>query len=667
MIYTWDTYDYQDIINADTVENKKHKYKNLVCAFDIETTSIPEIEQAVMYIWQCQIEDKTIIGRTWEEFKLFLKKIIKCLGSYTLVLYVHNLSYEFQFLRGIYPFDPEEVFAVDSRKILKCTMYDNHIEFRCSYLHSNMGLARFLQSMKVEAQKLSGDKFDYSKQRFYCTDLTDYEMKYCINDVKGLVQALKTEMQKDGDNLITIPLTSTGYVRRDVKAAMKLYNYNQLHDMLPPYDVYVMLREAFRGGNTHANRLYSDVIIDQKHTGGRKILSADRSSSYPDVQVNQLFPMSKWYLLKDTSEDHIIELLQKGKKALLMRVSFTGLDLLDHTWGCPYISMDKSRNTVNTVRDNGRILAADYLEMTITDIDLKIILSEYYFEHINFLKVYWSRYGELPPQITDLTKEYYHRKTTLKGSTNEDDEYFYMKSKNKLNSIYGMSAQDPVKQDILFEGGEFKVQEENEEELLLKSYKTAYQSYAWGVWVTAHARYMLEQGIRLVHDTKDAYFLYTDTDSVKYVGDVDFTEFNNARIKASKESGAYATDMNGEVHYMGVFEVDGVYDEFKTMGSKKYCYVDEKGLHVTIAGVNKKKGAIELEKYGGLEAFKEGFTFKDAGGTESIYNDNPEVTSYVTPENIEIKITSNVFIKDSTYTLGVTEEYRRLLNGELYI
>ena len=38
-------------------------------------------------------------------------------------------------------------------------------------------------------------------------------------------------------------------------------------------------------------------------------------------------------------------------------------------------------------------------------------------------------------------------------------------------------------------------------------------------------------------------------------------------------------------------------------------------LHITIAGVNKKKGAIELEQHGGLDAMQEGFTFVDAGGT----------------------------------------------------
>ena len=98
------------------------------------------------------------------------------------------------------------------------------------------------------------------------------------------------------------------------------------------------------------------------------------------------------------------------------------------------------------------------------------------------------------------------------------------------------------------------------------------------------------------------------------------------------------------------------------MGAKKYAYEYEDGsIGLTVAGVNKKKGAKELAAHGGLEAFKEGFVFKDAGGTESIYNDNP-VVGYIEREGRKIWITSNVYIRDSEYTLGVTGEYWKILN-----
>lgn len=103
------------------------------------------------------------------------------------------------------------------------------------------------------------------------------------------------------------------------------------------------------------------------------------------------------------------------------------------------------------------------------------------------------------------------------------------------------------------------------------------------------------------------------------------------------------------------------------MGAKKYCYTHDKGgkLYTTIAGVTKRKGGAELEKYGGIKAFKPGFIFREAGGTESIYNDSPEITEYEI-DGRTINITSNIVIKDSTYTLGITAEYERLLEDSKY-
>lgn len=114
---------------------------------------------------------------------------------------------------------------------------------------------------------------------------------------------------------------------------------------------------------------------------------------------------------------------------------------------------------------------------------------------------------------------------------------------------------------------------------------------------------------------------------------------------------------------MGVYEYEGCYAEFSTLGAKKYCYREAPGkpLKVTIAGVNKAAGGPELEKAGGISAFKPGFIFRDAGGTESVYNDRPLITE-CNVDGKTIPITSNIMIKNSIYTLGVTAEYERLLN-----
>ena len=114
---------------------------------------------------------------------------------------------------------------------------------------------------------------------------------------------------------------------------------------------------------------------------------------------------------------------------------------------------------------------------------------------------------------------------------------------------------------------------------------------------------------------------------------------------------------------MGVCEKEGHYPRFKTLGAKKYAYEDEsRKLHITIAGVNKRLGAKEM---GSLENFREGFIFNDAGGTESIFND--DVDYMIEREGRALRITDNIVIRDSSYTLGITDEYRDVLNGLIEI
>ena len=660
-IKTVDTFDYTIISSAGLQKrrqgnqgrrNNKRVYKDLFCAFDIETTNHPDLEQAYMYIWQFQIEDQTIIGRTWMEFKEFMFNLkLKLKEHEYLMIYVHNLSFEFSFLKGIYNFKKDDVFSIEPRKVLRCTMWD-HFELRCSYLLTNMNLDTFTARMGV-TRKLSGDEFDYSKIRYPWTDLTDQELRYCIVDVQGLVEALKVYFKIEDDNFYTIPFTSTGFVRRDVKRAMRHYNRQDLYNMQPDYEVFRILREAFRGGNTHANRFYANTIMEN-------ITSFDRVSSYPDVQINELFPMSPWIRENDITAERACRIIYKHQRAALMRVGFRNIRLKDPLWGCPYIPKHKCRNLGQHANDNGRILWADWLELSICDPDLKIIMQEYDYDSITFYDFYHCRYGRLPKPLREEVQKFYRDKTELKGV--EGQELFYMLQKAKLNSIYGMSVQAPVKQTIDFIDGQWIEQEEPEQDLLNKNNAKAFLVYSWGVWTTCHARMELEKAINIVGPER---FVYCDTDSVKFIDDgkVSFNAYNESRKRTSKNNGGVAADPAGHEHYLGVYENEGTYKRFVTMGAKKYAYEDAAGdLYITVAGVSKKKGAEELARRGGLDAFKEGFIWYDAGGLESIYNDDPDIKE-VDIDGHKLQICSNVFLRPSTYTLGITGEYARILEN----
>ena len=660
-INTIDSFDYSIIAVAPCQKrrqgnqgrkNDKCRYKDLFCAFDIETTNDMELEQAYMYIWQFQIEDQTIIGRTWMEFKEFLHNCrMQLKQDERLMIYVHNLSFEFTWLKGLYKFKPDEVFSIESRKVLRCTMWD-HFEIRCSYLLTNMNLDNFTKKMGV-THKLSGEEFNYNKKRYPWTELTDRELQYCITDVKALVEALKVYFAIEGDNYYTIPYTSTGFVRRDIKRAMRHYNRQDLFNMQPDYDVYCLLSEAFRGGNTHANRFYANTIMEN-------ITSYDRVSSYPDVQINELFPMSPWIREENVTAERACRIIFKHKRAAIMRVGFKNIRLKNPLWGCPYIPKHKCRNLGQHANDNGRILWADWLETSIASPDLEIIMQEYDYDSITFYDFYHCRYGRLPKPLREEIQKFYRDKTELKGV--EGQELFYMLQKAKLNSIYGMSCQRLVKQTIDFIDGLWIEQELPEQELLAKNTAKAFLVYSWGVWTTAHARRELEKALNIVGPER---FVYCDTDSVKFIDDgkVSFNAYNESRKRGSIKNGGVAADPAGHKHYLGVYENEGTYKRFITMGAKKYAYEDAAGeLHITVAGVSKYKGAAELARRGGLEAFKEGFVWYDAGGLESVYNDDPDIKE-VDIDGHKLQIISNVLLKPSTYTLGITGEYARILEN----
>lgn len=631
-------------------------YRKCICAFDIETTYENEIEQSFMYIWQfamMDLETEQIFycyNRTWNSFVNLIEQLNDTYLS--TLIFVHNLSYEFQFFR--HWLELTEVFALKSRKILSCK--SNNVVFRCSYLQTNKSLGKFTNDMKVTHSKLSGEKFDYSKKRFPWTTMTKYELAYSCNDVIGLVEAMKKRMDNDNDTLYSLPLTSTGYVRRKAKLAMKSFNYKQLHEMFFDENVYILLRNEFRGGDTHANRYHSNKIL-------KNVDSWDRASSYPDVMLNCEFPMSNFVPRLINNMEELLTLCKKRHMCFIGKFILTNVRQKDVFYGAPYISKDKALELTEPVCDNGRVLSCDRIVLSLTDIDYKIIKSEYNFD-IEVVTVFTAKYSFLPTGLRNLVIDLFKDKTELKGI--EEKEVDYMKSKELINSLYGMCAQNPIRPEIIYNDGEspFSVEPVQDlHEAMEKHNKKAFLSYAWGCWVTCWARYYLKLMINIVGDN----FVYCDTDSVKFVISDDYNiilnkieKLNNEIKERSIKNKGYATDSFDKTHYLGVYEQEKKYKKFKTLGAKKYAYEYEDGkFGITIAGVPKKEGAKELKT---LENFKIGFVFSNSGKLESRYNDldygmyNPDGQ-----EGHDIDIRSNIVLRPTTYEIGITDEYSRVL------
>ena len=484
------------------------------------------------------------------------------------------------------------------------------------------------------------------------------------------MESVNALMLSEKDNLMTVPMTSTGYVRRECKKVMRDgVGYHFAEPFYPDPLQYKLLRKAFRGGDTHCNRWYVDLTLEA-------VSSYDRSSSYPDVLCNEKFPMTPFVqILEPLTQDSLETLIYKRNRAILMQVRLTDVKMKNRYFCDPYLTEDKSEFIVNAQVFNGRILSADSLVTTITEIDYDIIKKIYDF-HLEVLVWYKATKKPLPECFRNFIIDYYRKKTELKGlkgSTPEETEFnerSYLRAKNFLNSIYGMTVQVVIREEVVYDlhDRDFHYKPIDEAELFESSKSRYWLPYQWGVWCTAYSRQMLFRGLELVSANQDeedddsfSDAVYWDTDSVKYLGHADWSPFNEARKQKSIESGAFATDKYGETHYMGVFESEGTYDKFRSCGAKKYAYEKKGKLSVTIAGVNKKKGGKELAAKGGIDSLQDGFEFSDAGGTAAVYNDKPDITDYKV-EGHWLKITSNDFLYQSTYTVGDMEIYKRMLH-----
>lgn len=653
--------------------------------FDIETTTFeksiidnePEYE-AFMYQWQFAIDNKVVMGRNWIELSDFMYKLATELNlehNRRLVVFVHNFPFEFQFMRNFFPIS--EVFSLEKRKPVRALIADG-FEFRCSYKLSNMSLQKFVSGTpEAKYWKKSGD-LDYKKQRTPSTLLENYELCYCYNDVQGLREAIKHLLKSEHDTLSTMPMTSTGYVRREFRSAFNSNprNHYIFRDLALDAFEYALLKTATRGGNCHCNPILSGAV-DERNVFS-DVGSHDMSSAYPAVMVQCKFPMTP-FLHRKPDLSIIDNLLADGSYALLIDCVVHDIEIKTLNT-VPYIPKAKCTKLWNPRIDNGRVLSADYCGMVLTDIDWKIIMSQYKHGQIDILHLYSAKYDYLPLELREKVVEQYHDKCKLKYG----DPYLYNKYKNKINADFGMMLTDICRREISYtpskpdkHGNPFTLEPFDVFESMAKYYnsRNSFLSYQWGVWVTAHCRNRLQKAI----DKVGIDSFYCDTDSLKYLNnhDADFEELNKEILDEAEKcqlltSCDIINPKTGKTeHYqLGIWEKEKTYQTFKSLGAKKYAYTyefDKNGkadpnLHITVAGLSKSKGGEWLTKHGGMRAFCKDTIIpaKHSGRTVSQYIDRRE--PYILHFKGEDILTgSAIAIYETTYKFGVSDEYAELL------
>ena len=621
------TKEYLDTLEIkEVVTNKKITYLNIECAFDIETTSTTFNGEKIAfpYIWMFGLGmgNKVFYGRTWEEFQdtmEVLQDYFQLGETKHLVCYVHNLGYEFQFMRKYMEW--VKVFAVDERKPVKA-INSYGIEFRDSYILSGYSLENTAKNLaKHKVKKLVGD-LDYSLVRTIHTELTDAELAYCENDIEVVLAYINEQIEQCGD-INKIPMTNTGRVRSYVKhncyftstnhrksSKGKFTRYGRIMGDLtltPP--VYLHLKRSFMGGFTHSNPAYTGKTLEN-------VGSIDLTSSYPSVMLAEQYPMSRARELQIRSVEELKKAMQKY--CIVFDLKLEGVDnKLKYE---SYLSESKCRNLEGAVINNGRVYCADSLEITITDVDFNIIEQVYTWEKISIKNVQGFAKGYLPKPIIESILNLYVDKTELKGV--EGKEVEYLLSKGMLNSVYGMCVTDIVKDNSVY-SEDWGVEAVDIEEKIgeYNTSRNRFLYYAWGIWVTAYARRNLWSGIIAFGED----YVYSDTDSIKavnYEQHTGYVDAYNKRVGQKLEAMCdyYKLDkarltpktIKGVPKPLGVWEFEGNYDRFKTLGAKRYLVQEGDKFTLTVAGLSKANGMEYMKEVSNNDSDKIFNMFNDS-------------------------------------------------------
>ena len=607
--------------------NKTLRYFNVPCSFDIETSSFyrgtgnKQEKIAIMYGWTFGIFGAVIIGRTWDQFITMLNTlsdILKLNDETRLLVYVHNLSYEFQFMYKRFTWS--KVFGIKNRTPVYA-LTTSGIEFRCSLLLSGYNLESLGNNLTVyPVHKMSG-YLDYRQIRHSETPLSPDEIAYMRNDVRVVMSYIAERIERDG-GIAYIPLTKTGYVRIycrnscfyeidpntgkpdrqnsgfkrkkycDLVQGLKLdlAEYNQLHD-------------AFQGGFTHANPFCYGKIQED-------VTSFDFTSSYPAVMLSEEFPMSNAEYI-DSSTMTKEEFYDNLKYYWCMfDVELSGL--MTKLWQDNYISISRCWNVVNAQTNNGRVVRADRLMTTVTGEDWSIIRKFYEWKHVRITNFRRYKKSYLPTDFVKAIIKLYQDKTKLKNVAGREIDY--MVAKELLNSCFGMLVTAILREEFPFTDHWLSNEEKaslikTAEELINKynNNRGRFSFYPWGVAITSYARRNLFTGI--IEFGED--YIYSDTDSIKVKNadkHMDYIEKYNNRIREQlyramdyhgiERSAIEPETIDGEKKPLGVWDFDGHYSRFKTLGAKRYMvqYSDDSRnkkkdrgkVSITVSGLNKK-------------------------------------------------------------------------------
>lgn len=572
--------------NHETQRNRKQKLYCMYCGFDIETT------KNYMYIWQLSLFNESaeivVTGRTWSELQHIMTLLCEICAKTSLIIGIHNLKFEFQWLRSRLKID--KCFMSDKREPYYISTNTQHAEIRFidTMKFYNNSLEKVAKMINCEDKKTG--QLDYSKMRNSKTPLTAEEIEYCIYDVVICSRIMQKIFNDEIVQYNYIPVSQTAIIRHTINEKAKDKKYTALRKRIEScklsHELYYRLRgeksankmSFFEGGFTHANPQHANQIHEN-------IYHFDYTSSYPYVMLTKLYPYEivsvepKLYEYKQIDENHAID--------YILDIELINVKPLKK---CGVFSSSRCQHR-NAIIDNGKIYCADSVRTLKTAKELETYRKWYTWDTEIVHNSYKCFLEHLPDYVTDTIKEAYKLKNDLKKS-GQTENPLYLKSKQLINGIYGMSVTEIKLKEYKMSAGDFDeiqnaLESINNVSEVFQKEKRKPLLQQWGMFVTMYARCRLLEDLARLDDK----YVYCDTDSGFFKYDESFIKYMNSenkRIIAENE-----TKFDKSLSDIGTFTIEETSEKFKTCGAKKYVEYRNNEYYFTVAGIAKNT----LKKY----------------------------------------------------------------------
>ena len=434
----WRSFDYSILENVyiRTRYNFKGKptVNDAIFFLDTETSKSRDRQDNYIVLWTLTIRVfsrnlVTLYGQKPSDCAECLKRIQDNLRGEQSFFYIHNLSYDWVFLRKfLFARFGDPVYQLNTKPHFPIYIeFDNGIILRDSLILAQRTLEKWADDLDVEHKKEVGT-FDYDQIRDQNGHFTALELHYAEHDTLAGAECIDKMKETLNKQIFSMPWTATGIVREGVRKIGQKNNGHKyfLRNALTLPQL-MMAKKVYHGGYTHGNRAFYSFTVKAEEYG--LITCYDFASSYPFVMLSERYPAEKFAEMENCSIDMI---LNDTENAYMFKLIGIGVKLKDYRYPMPALQYSKTIKCINPVLDNGRILESDYVEIYLNEVDLAVIADQYEFKKHICTEVLAAYKDYLPRWLTDYIYQLFENKTRLKGG----DAVLYAISKSMLNSVY---------------------------------------------------------------------------------------------------------------------------------------------------------------------------------------------------------------------------------------